>query len=68
MPTLGHVSWAGLGSQLTHDALVANGTLTNQGGPANQQLLVVCVHDTLWTMQYAAPAELAIETKASPIT
>jgi hypothetical protein len=28
----------------------------------------VCVHDTLWTMQYAPPAELAIETKASPIT
>ena len=35
---------------------------------ANQQLLVVCVHDSLWTMQYAPPAELAIETKVSPIT
>ena len=35
---------------------------------ANQQLLVVCVHDSLWTMQYAPPAELPIETKASPIT
>ena len=35
---------------------------------ANQQLLVVCVHDSLWTMQYAAPAELPIETKVAPIT
>ena len=35
---------------------------------ANQQLMVVCVHDSLWTMQYAAPAELPVETKVAPIT
>ena len=40
----------------------------NSPASANQQLLVVCVHDTLWTMQYAPPSELPIETKASPIT
>jgi hypothetical protein len=35
---------------------------------AKQQLTIVAVHDSLWTMQYAAPAELPIETKVSPIT
>ena len=40
----------------------------NSPASVNQQLLVVCVHDTLWTMQYAPPSELPIETKASPIT
>ena len=35
---------------------------------AKQQLTIVAVHDSLWTMQYAPPAELPIETKVSPIT
>jgi hypothetical protein len=35
---------------------------------AKQNLTIVAVHDSLWTMQYAAPAELPIETKVSPIT
>eukprot|EP01043_Picozoa_sp_COSAG02_P044680 COSAG02_NODE_4015_length_5905_cov_2.481915_2_plen_291_part_00 len=38
------------------------------GPDAKQQLTIVAVHDSLWTMQYAAPAELPIETKVSPIT
>jgi hypothetical protein len=35
---------------------------------AKQHLTIVAVHDSLWTMQYAPPAELPIETKVSPIT
>ena len=35
---------------------------------AKQHLTIVAVHDSLWTMQYAAPAELPVETKVSPIT
>ena len=35
---------------------------------AKQNLTIVAVHDSLWTMQYAPPAELPIETKVSPIT
>ena len=35
---------------------------------ARQQLTIVAVHDSLWSMQYAPPAELPIETKVSPIT
>eukprot|EP01044_Picomonas_judraskeda_P019793 COSAG03_NODE_4250_length_1621_cov_1.449409_2_plen_103_part_00 len=38
------------------------------GPDAKQQLTIVAVHDSLWTMQYAPPAELPIETKVSPIT
>ena len=38
------------------------------GQDAKQQLTIVAAHDSLWTMQYAAPAELPIETKVSPIT
>jgi hypothetical protein len=38
------------------------------GALARQQLTIVAVHDSLWTMQYAPPAELPIETKVSPIT
>jgi hypothetical protein len=38
------------------------------GPGAKQQLTIVAVHDSLWTMQYAPPAELPIETKVSPIT
>jgi hypothetical protein len=38
------------------------------GLDAKQQLTIVAVHDSLWTMQYAPPAELPIETKVSPIT
>ena len=38
------------------------------GALAKQHLTIVAVHDSLWTMQYAAPAELPIETKVSPIT
>ena len=38
------------------------------GPDAKQQLTIVAVHDSLWTMQYAAPAELPIETRVSPIT
>ena len=38
------------------------------GQDAKQQLTIVAVHDSLWTMQYAPPAELPIETKVSPIT
>jgi len=30
--------------------------------------MVGCGHDSLWTMQYAAPAELPVETKVAPIT
>ena len=35
---------------------------------AKQNLTIVAVHDSLWSMQYAPPAELPIETKVSPIT
>ena len=35
---------------------------------ARQHLTIVAVHDSLWTMQYAPPAELPVETKVSPIT
>ena len=35
---------------------------------AKQNLTIVAVHDSLWTMQYAAPAELPVETRVSPIT
>ena len=38
------------------------------GQDAKQQLTIVAVHDGLWTMQYAPPAELPVETKVSPIT
>jgi hypothetical protein len=38
------------------------------GPDAKQQLTIVAVHDSLWTMQYAPPAELPVETKVSPIT
>ena len=35
---------------------------------AKQMLTIVAVHDSLWSMQYAPPAELPIETKVAPIT
>jgi hypothetical protein len=35
---------------------------------AKQMLTIVAVHDSLWSMQYAAPAELPVETKVAPIT
>ena len=34
---------------------------------AKQQLVIVCVHDELWNMQYAPPAELPISTTKQPI-
>ena len=40
----------------------------NPGPQSKQQLTIVAVHDSLWTMLYAPPAELPIETKVAPIT
>ena len=34
---------------------------------AKQQLVIICVHDELWNMQYAPPAELPISTTKQPI-
>ena len=51
------------------NVLSARCNLDADPGPgAKQQLTIVAVHDSLWTMQYAPPAELPIETKVSPIT
>ena len=43
------------------------GTLRNEKVGAKQQLVIICVHDELWNMQYAPPAELPISTTKQPI-
>ena len=46
------------------NVLTVRCNLAQESGPlARQHLTIVAVHDSLWTMQYAPPAELPVETK-----
>eukprot|EP01046_Picozoa_sp_COSAG06_P020383 COSAG06_NODE_1488_length_9290_cov_4.140899_11_plen_551_part_00 len=51
------------------NVLTLRATMSGQPQDGAKQLLtIICVHDQLWNMQYAPPAELPISTTKAPIT